>query len=76
MSIEGRPLIRHRGVVWRSGVVGVYIAGALLFSFVFGGGLPVLVFFAVWAGVWLLFSAFWGWADQTRRSLLRRRGYD
>jgi hypothetical protein len=29
----------------------------------------------VWAGVWVAFSLFWRWADETRRTLLRRRGY-
>ena len=44
-------------------------------SFVFGGGLIVLAFFAAWAAIWLAFSSFWRWADETRTALLRRRGY-
>jgi hypothetical protein len=59
-------------VIWRSVIVAGYIAGALTFSFVFGGGLVVLMFFAVWGLVWLAFSLFWGWADRTRRALLKR----
>jgi len=35
----------------------------------------IVAFLAVWFGVWLSFSAFWRWADETRRLLLRRRGY-
>lgn len=68
--------MRRRGLVWRSAVVGGYVAWALVCSFVFGGGLTVLAFFGVWAAVWTLFSGFWGWADETRRALLHRRGYD
>jgi hypothetical protein len=48
---------------------------ALLCGFVFGGGAVVLAFLAVWFGVWLGFSIFWRWADETRKVLLRRRGY-
>jgi hypothetical protein len=57
-------------VIWRSIVVASYIALALIFSF--GGGLVVLMFFAVWGFVWLGFSLFWGWADRVRRTLLHR----
>jgi hypothetical protein len=35
----------------------------------------VVALFAVWYGIWFAFSAFWRWADETRRVLLRRRGY-
>jgi hypothetical protein len=52
-----------------------YTAIALVLSFPLGGGLDVLLFFAVWAVVWIAFSLFWRWADDTRRGLLRRRGY-
>jgi hypothetical protein len=38
-------------------------------------GFWVSAFVAVWFGIWLAFSAFWRWADETRRTLLRRRGY-
>jgi hypothetical protein len=67
--------LRHRGLLWRSAVVVGYVGWALVCSFVFGGGLTVLAFFGVWAGVWVAFSIFWWWADETRTVLLRRRGY-
>ena len=60
-------------MIWRSAVVAAYVAAALAFSFVFGGGLVVLAFFAVWGAVWLAFSLFWAWADGVRRVLLKRR---
>jgi hypothetical protein len=59
-------------VIWRSIVVAGYIAFALVFSFALGGGLVLLMFFAVWGIVWLVFSLFWSWADETRRHLLKR----
>jgi hypothetical protein len=59
-------------VIWRSAVVAVYLASALVFSFVFHGGLIVLGFMCVWALVWLAFSLFWRWADEERRHLLHR----
>jgi hypothetical protein len=62
-------------VYWRSAVVGGYIGWALLCSFVFGGGPIWLAFFAVWGGIWIVFSCLWRRADETRRTLLRRRGY-
>ena len=62
-------------MVWRSAVVLAYVAWALVCSFVLGGGLDVLAFFAVWGVVWVAFSGFWSWADETRRLLLRRHGY-
>ena len=43
-------------MVWRSAVVAGYVAWALVCSFVLGGGLVVLGFFAVWAAVWLAFE--------------------
>ncbi|HUJ92020.1 MAG TPA: hypothetical protein VLW05_04925 [Gaiellaceae bacterium] len=58
-------------MIWRAAVVAVYISAALVFSFVFGGGMVVLAFFAVWGLVWLVFSLFWAWADGVRRRLLR-----
>jgi len=61
--------------MWRSVVISCYVGWALLCSFAMGGGLVVLTFFGVWAGVWILFSAFWRWADNERRLVLRRRGY-
>ena len=67
--------MRRRGLVWRSIVVGAYVAWALVCSFVFGGGLGVLALFCAWAGAWLAFSLFWRWAEGTRSVLLRRRGY-
>ena len=62
-------------MVWRSAVVAGYVAWALVCSFVLGGGLVVLGFFAVWAAVWLAFSGFWRWADESRRLILGRHGY-
>ena len=62
-------------LIWRSALIGGYVAWALACSFVFGGGPVFLFFFAVWGGTWLLFSLFWRWADGTRRTVLRRRGY-
>jgi hypothetical protein len=59
-------------VIWRSIVVAAYIGFALVCSFVFGGGPVILLFFAVWGAVWLLFSLFWRWADDTRRGLQKR----
>jgi hypothetical protein len=61
---------------WRPAVALSYAAWALVCSFVLGGGLAVLAFFAVWASVWLVFSGFWRWADETRRLLLHRHGLD
>lgn len=67
--------MRQRGLLWRSAVIGGYVGCALISSFVLGGGLIVLAFFGVWAGVWVAFSVAWRWADETRKVLLRRRGY-
>jgi hypothetical protein len=59
----------------------------LLYAFGFGSSLAVLAFRGVWAGfwiaaflglwygIWIAFSTFWRWADETRKLLLRRRGY-
>ena len=58
-------------MIWRSVVVAAYVACALVFSFVFGGGTAVLASFAVRGLVWLVFSLFWAWADGVRRGLLR-----
>jgi hypothetical protein len=63
------------GVGWRAAVVVGCVAWALVCSFVLGGGSAVLVFFAVWGGIWLAFSGFWRWSDERRRLLLRRHGY-
>lgn len=60
---------------WRFGLVAGYVAWALFCSFVLGGGFVVLAFFGTWGAVWLAFSLFWKWADETRRHLLRQRGY-
>jgi hypothetical protein len=59
-------------VIWRSVIVAGYVAAALTFSFVFGGGLVMLMFFSVWGLVWLAFSLIWRWADQARRLLVQR----
>jgi hypothetical protein len=59
-------------VIWRSLVMAGYLAIALVFSFVFGGGLIVLGFFALWAFIWLVFSVLMGRAQRIRRSLLKR----
>jgi hypothetical protein len=60
---------------WRALVVAGYAAWALACTFVFGGGWDALIFFGVWGAVWFAFSLWWGWADDTRRALLRKRGY-
>jgi hypothetical protein len=52
-----------------------YVGWALLCSFELGGGMSVLALFGVFAGIWVAFSVFWRWADETRKVLLRRRGY-
>jgi hypothetical protein len=59
-------------VIWRSVIVVGYIAFALTSSLVLGGGLGVLMFFAVWALVWFAFSRFMAWAEQAQRSLRHR----
>jgi hypothetical protein len=59
-------------VIWRSTIVAGYVALALTFSLLFGGGLIVLIFFCVWGLVWLAFSLFWRWADEARRRILQR----
>jgi len=59
-------------VIWRTIVLGAYVAVGLVFGLVFGGGWVVIMFFAVWGFVWLGFSQFWAWADNARRALLRR----
>jgi hypothetical protein len=59
-------------MIWRSLVVAGYVAVALVFAFVFGGGWVVLLFFGVWGGVWLGFSLFWRSADEARRKLIRK----
>jgi hypothetical protein len=67
--------VRPGGLLWRSELVAGYAGWALTCSFVFDGGTVVLAFFAVWAAIWIAFSGFWRWAEETRRDLLRRRGY-
>ena len=59
-------------MIWRSAVLAAYVALALVFGFVLGGGIWIVLFFAVWGGVWLGFSLFWGWAQAARRALLRK----
>jgi len=53
-------------------VLVAYVGLGIVFGVVLGGGAVVLVFFAVWGGVWLGFSLFWGWADRARSTLLKR----
>ena len=67
--------MRRIPVTWRSALVVAYVAWVLVCVFVLGGGLTVLLFFGVWGAIWLAFSGFWRWADETRRALLHRRGY-
>jgi hypothetical protein len=63
---------RHWGLLYGL----VVVAGlAVLASLGEWAGFWVAAFVAVWFGIWLAFSAFWRWADETRRMLLRRRGY-
>jgi hypothetical protein len=59
-------------MIWRYAIMAGYVAVALVFSFVFGGGLIVLGFFALWALVWLVFSVLWGRAERIRQALLKR----
>jgi hypothetical protein len=59
-------------VLWRAAIIVGHVAFALTASFVLGGGLVVLMFFAVWWLVWLAFSLFGAWADRVRRGLLER----
>ena len=60
---------------------------ALLYVFGVGSSLAVLALLGVWAGfwiaaflgvwygIWIAFSTFWRSAEETRKLLLRRRGY-
>jgi hypothetical protein len=66
----------HVGLSWRLVLAVLYVGWVLACVFAFGGGWPVLAFFAVWGVVWLAFSGFWRWADETRRALLHLHGYD
>ena len=38
-------------------------------------GFWLAAFLGVWYGIWIAFSTFWRWADETRKLLLRQRGY-
>ena len=74
--LHSRPAWLRRRLGW-----------ALLYAFGVGSSLAVLAFLGLWAGFWLVallgvwygiwiaFSAFWRWADETRKLLLRQRGY-
>jgi hypothetical protein len=55
--------------------MGLWVVWAIAFSFGSGGGVTMFAFFAVWGAVCGGFALFWRWADNTRRVLLRRRGY-
>jgi hypothetical protein len=59
-------------VIWRCALLAAYIGLGIFFGVVLGGGWVVLVFFAVWGGVWLGFSLFWGWGDRARSELMKR----
>jgi hypothetical protein len=59
-------------VFWRAVIIVAHVAFALTASFILGGGLVVLTFFAVWWFVWLAFAFSGAWADRVRRDLLRR----
>lgn len=50
-----------------------YVGLGLVFGVAWGGGPFVLAFFAVWGLVWVGFSLFWRWADESRRRLLQQR---
>jgi membrane associated rhomboid family serine protease len=65
---------RKRRVTVQSVVLGLWVVWALAFS-LGSGDLTMLAFFALWGGVCGGFALFWRWADDTRRVLLRRRGY-
>jgi len=53
--------------------VASYVGLGLVFGVAWGGGPFVLAFFAVWGLVWVGFSLFWRWADESRRRLLQQR---
>jgi hypothetical protein len=59
-------------VNWRIAWLAAYVGLGILFGVVLGGGPVVLVFFAVWAGVWFAHFLFRRWADGRRRELLKR----
>jgi hypothetical protein len=60
---------------WRGAVVAGYAAWTLACTFAFGGGWDAFLFLGTWGAVWLGFSVWWGWADRTRRAVLRKHGY-
>ena len=64
-----------RVLTWRAAVVAGYAAWTLVSCFVFGGGWAALLLMGGWGAVWLGFSLWWRWADQTRKVLMRRQGY-
>jgi hypothetical protein len=55
--------------------LGVGTALAVLAFFSAWAEFWVAAFLGLWYGIWIAFSTFWRWADETRRVLLRRRGY-
>jgi hypothetical protein len=59
-------------VIWRAALLVAYIGLGIVFGVLLGGGAVVLMFFAVWGGVWLGFSLWWGWADRARDALMKR----
>jgi hypothetical protein len=59
-------------VYWRAALLVAYVGLGIVFGVVLGGGAVVLMFFAVWGGVWLGFSLFWGWMQRASDKLLNR----
>ncbi len=58
-------------MIWRTALLVAYVGLGIVFGVFLGGGAIVLMFFAVWGGVWLGFSLFWGWMQQARAKLLK-----
>jgi hypothetical protein len=56
-------------------VLGVGSALVVLASFGVWAGFWIAAFVGVWYGIWIAFSTFWRWANETRKQLLRERGY-
>jgi len=56
-------------------VLGVGSVLVALASFGVWAGFRIAALLGVWYGIWIAFSTFWRWADETRKHLLRQRGY-
>jgi len=58
-------------MIWRTAVLVAYVGLGIVFGVFLGGGAIVLMFFAVWGGIWLGFSLFWVWMQQARAKLMK-----